>query len=100
MRILVVEDSNVSLKLMSSILTKHEYEVETASTGKEAVSVLESQAHIDIMRKCIHKIESAGKAGRTKKYKMSKALFRKWDKREEGMFDLDEINDYEPPDFD
>lgn len=49
MRVLVVEDSNVSLKLMSSILTKHAYEVETASTGKEAVSVLESQAHIDII---------------------------------------------------
>lgn len=49
MKILVVEDDAVSMKLLSTILEKYAYEVITAVTGRDAISQLEKNLSIDII---------------------------------------------------
>jgi len=49
MKVLVVEDDSIAMKLAATTLEKHDYEVVTASTGKEAVSLLEKKEQVDII---------------------------------------------------
>ena len=46
MRVLVVDDDDITLEMMvSAILRKRGYEVDTASDGHEAMSILAARAH-------------------------------------------------------
>jgi len=49
MKILIVEDDLVSLKLIQKILTGFNYKVVTAESGKDAISILEKEKNIDII---------------------------------------------------
>ncbi|RKX27105.1 MAG: hypothetical protein DRP45_01860 [Candidatus Zixiibacteriota bacterium] len=49
MRVLIVEDDPVSLKLASSVLKKHGYEVTGADSGKQAISHIEEEGDVDII---------------------------------------------------
>ncbi len=49
MRILVAEDDPISLKLITSILTKNSFEVVPAKTGKEAMEVLTKDNQFDLL---------------------------------------------------
>ena len=49
MRILAVDDDPVSLKLVVSILEKHDFEVVAKPSGKEALIFLRKGTHVDLI---------------------------------------------------
>lgn len=49
MRVLVVDDDAVSLKLVASVLSKNDYDVVTASSGEKALAMLEKVRVVDIV---------------------------------------------------
>lgn len=49
MKILVVEDDPVSMRLVVGVLEGQQYETETASDVRHAISILESDPHIDLI---------------------------------------------------
>lgn len=49
MKILIVEDDPVSLKLMDSILTKKGYETITTTSGREAIDYLDREKPVDLV---------------------------------------------------
>jgi DNA-binding response OmpR family regulator len=49
MKVLIVEDDPVSLKLVESILTKKGYETVTLTSGKEAIDLLDNDNTIDLI---------------------------------------------------
>ncbi|MBD3383014.1 MAG: response regulator, partial [candidate division Zixibacteria bacterium] len=49
MKVLIVEDDPVSLKLMDSILTKKGYETVATTSGREAIDYLDSGKLVDLV---------------------------------------------------
>jgi len=45
MRVLVVDDDDITLELICSMLKRHGYESDTASDGKEALEILKTRSH-------------------------------------------------------
>ena len=43
MRVLVVDDDDITLELICSMLKRHGYEADTASDGKEALEILQTR---------------------------------------------------------